>query len=73
MPLTRAQLVARIDALQEAIDQGVSSVSYDGRQVQYRSLDQLSRVLRNLETRLAEVDGQAVDSGRRYALFVRGY
>ena len=50
--------VSQRDALKQAIASGVLSLSYDGKTVQYRSMDEL-------KTALAEVEqGLARDSGK---------
>lgn len=66
---TPEEIQDRIDALELAIHQGVSTVTYDGRTVTYRSLDAMRRILRDLQSQL----GTTTDDGRRCAVFSRGY
>lgn len=69
---TSAQIEADIDEIRAAMAQGVSSVSYEGRTVTYRSHDSMRQALADLRDELAAADGQAVRR-RHYAEFGRGY
>lgn len=71
--LSADQLNERIFALEEALHQGVSTVTYDGRTVTYRSLDAMTRILRGLKAELAAAQGTTAAQGRRCAVFSRGY
>lgn len=49
---TNAQTQERLDALEEAISQGVTSVSYDGKTVSYRRLSDMERIRDTLRAEL---------------------
>ena len=48
---------AQVDALRRAYARGVTRVSYDGKSVEYRSLDEMKRVI-------AEMDGEVSGTPR---------
>lgn len=54
---TYADLLERRDALQNALDNGVRVVTYQGRTIEYRSSDEIRRQLFDLKCRVAELDG----------------
>lgn len=51
-----AYTIAQRDALKEAIATGATKVRYRDREVDYRSLDEMKRILRDME---AEIDADA--------------
>lgn len=63
----------QIDALRDAMAQGVRVVSYDGRSVEYRSIREMRMALVELNRELADLNGDPIPSGRRFACFGRGY
>jgi hypothetical protein len=58
-------------ALQAAIADGALVVRYKDRSVQYRSLDEMARILKMMATELGLNTNN--DGGRRYASFSKGY
>lgn len=58
-------------ALQAAIAEGALTVRYADRSVQYRSLDEMMRILKLMATDLGINANN--DGGRRYASFSKGY
>lgn len=51
--MASAQVIqVRIDALEEAIAAGVTRVSYDGKSVEYRSLEEMREIVNDLQTQL---------------------
>ena len=62
--------IAQYNALCEAISQGALSVKYADKEVQYRSLDDMYRVKRDMERELGL--GSSGQPGRKYASFSRG-
>lgn len=63
-----ASIQDQIDALEEAMSAGVKQVSYDGRSVTYRDLDEMHRELGRLTRKLK---GAAAPSRTTYASFSR--
>ena len=51
--------VAQRDALKRAIASGVLRLSYDGKTVDYRSLDELRAALNEVESALARSEGRS--------------
>jgi hypothetical protein len=49
-----ADLQGQLDALTAAYNSGASSVSYDGKNVQYRSLAEMQAVMVSLENQLGQ-------------------
>lgn len=58
-------------ALKAAIAEGALSVRYADKSVTYRSLDEMLRILKLMETDLGF--NACNDGGRRYASFSKGY
>ncbi|WP_349616935.1 phage head-tail joining protein [Azotobacter salinestris] len=58
-------------ALQAAIAEGALTVRYQDKSVQYRSLDEMMRILKLMATELGLNSNN--DGGRRYASFSKGY
>lgn len=50
--------IAQRDALRQAIASGVLRLSYDGKNVEYRSMAELKAALNEVETALARDSGQ---------------
>lgn len=65
-PYTQASL----DAIYIAIATGASKVKYADKEIEYRSLDDLYRIKRNIEAALGVNNG---NSGRKYASFNKGF
>ena len=63
-----ATVQERIDTLDEAIASGATSVSYDGRTVNYRSLAEMRSIRADL---LRELQGSAAPSRTTFATFSR--
>ena len=63
-----ATIAERIAALDEAIASGATSVSYDGRKVDYRSLEQMRSIRADLGRELL---GSSAPSRTTYATFGR--
>ena len=63
-----ATIAERIAALDEAIASGASSVSYDGRTVNYRDLEQMRSIRAELARQLL---GASAASRTSYATFSR--
>ncbi|WP_043309296.1 phage head-tail joining protein [Pseudomonas sp. ML96] len=59
--------------LQEAIAGGELSVRYADRSVQYRTLDEMVRLLQLMEADLFPSNGGGSGGRRRYASFSKGY
>lgn len=57
-----------ITALQSAIRRGVKSVQYDGHSVTYQSLDDMQRVLRQMQREA----GATIHAGPSYPAFSKG-
>jgi len=66
-----AYTLEQYSALQAAIAEGVLSVRYADRSVNYRSLDEMNRILRQMATELGV--NASNNGGRRYASFSKGY
>lgn len=62
-------LQERIDALQEAYDNGVSEVEYADKKIKYRNLEEIERILEKLK---AQQLGQTKISRRKYVYFNSG-
>lgn len=62
----------QIAAIEEAISSGATTVSYDGKQVSYRSLKEMFQVLAYLKRQQARADGGRV-ANVGLASFDRGY
>lgn len=58
----------QLDALESAIARGVTSVTYDGKKVEYRSLAEML----SIRDRMREALGLTAVSSTRYASFRRG-
>ena len=54
---TSAELTALVDALEKVRATGYARVTYEGRSVEYRSLDEIDRALAALRARLAAAAG----------------
>lgn len=67
---TLIELQAQLDALQSARSAGVRQVSYaDGRNITYRSLAEIDRIISDLETAIAGIGvGSVPPSVRRVKL-----
>ncbi len=65
MPYTLEQL----NALQDAIAQGVKKVKYSDKEVEYRDLDEMRKTLALMK---AELYPDRNNNGRRYVSFTRG-
>ena len=72
-PRDEAIILAEIESLRTAMTSGTSSVEYEGRKVQYRSLTEMTRALSILERELGAANDEAAPIKRRYAEFHRGY
>lgn len=66
-----AYTLEQYEALQAAIAGGELSVRYADRQVTYRSIDEMLRILRLMKDDLGLNAGSA--GGRTYASFSKGY
>lgn len=69
---SQTEIQADIAAIKRAIGRGVSSYSYDGRNVVYRNMDEMKEALGSLERELSESGGDARQP-RAFAAFGRGY
>lgn len=63
--------IEQYSALAAAIAEGALSVRYADKSVTYRSLDEMLRILKLMETNLGL--NACNDGGRRYASFSKGY
>ncbi|MBP2494949.1 hypothetical protein ABID82_006982 [Methylobacterium sp. PvP062] len=63
---------ARITAIEDALAQGVLTVSYEGKSASYRSFEEMLKILGYLRRQLARANGQRV-SNVGLASFDRGY
>lgn len=70
MALTQTQLETMQDALQTALYQGVRSVTFQDRTVNYASVDEMRRALTDLSDQIAAL-GTTVPSRRSFAAFSR--
>lgn len=66
MALTATQIQARIDALQTARDAGVLRVRHGDTQTEFRSLDEMDRILASLKRDLAAANGTSPKSRVNY-------
>ncbi|MFB8829065.1 phage head-tail joining protein [Azotobacter sp. CWF10] len=66
-----AYTLEQYTALQAAIAEGALTVRYQDKSVQYRSLDEMMRILKLMATELGLNSNN--DGGRRYASFSKGY
>lgn len=66
-----AYTMEQYSALQAAIAEGALTVRYADKSVQYRSLDEMIRILKLMATELGLNANN--DGGRRYASFSKGY
>ncbi|OHD34707.1 MAG: hypothetical protein A2004_00020 [Spirochaetes bacterium GWC1_61_12] len=66
-----AYTLEQYSALQAAIAEGALTVRYADKSVQYRSLDEMMRILKLMATELGLNSNN--DGGRRYASFSKGY
>lgn len=66
-----AYTMEQYTALQAAIAEGALTVRYADKSVQYRSLDEMIRILKLMATELGLNANN--DGGRRYASFSKGY
>lgn len=66
-----AYTLEQYTALQAAIAEGALTVRYADKSVQYRSLDEMMRILKLMATELGLNSNN--DGGRRYASFSKGY
>jgi len=66
-----AYTMEQYTALQAAIAEGALTVRYADKSVQYRSLDEMVRILKLMATDLGLNANN--DGGRRYASFSKGY
>lgn len=55
---------AQLDASRAALAAGVSIVQFEGRRMEYRSLDELQRIIEIMQRDL----GQAQNNGNRFSL-----
>jgi len=55
-----ATLRARRDALSAQRSSGVARVSYDGKTVEYRSVDEIDRALEALDREIAAAEGRRI-------------
>jgi len=56
--VTLNDLIAKRDALETARFEGVTSVTYDGRHIQYRSDAEMATAIADLNRRIAACNGQ---------------
>ena len=56
---SNAQIQADLDALDTAIAAGVTSVNYDGKSTNFRSLDEMLRIRNILAIQLGQVRGSS--------------
>jgi len=66
-----AYTMEQYSALQAAIAEGALTVRYADKSVQYRSLDEMARILKMMATELGLNANN--DGGRRYASFSKGF
>jgi hypothetical protein len=70
---TASTVRTQIEALQTALSQGAVSISYEGRTVTYRSVEEMERALSILTNELAGLEGRPKAHRRKFAEFDRGY
>lgn len=70
---SKQEIESDLAAINRMIGRGVLSLTYDGRSVTYRSMDEMIRARTNLEKELAESEGDDAPGFRKYSFFQKGY
>lgn len=65
-----AYTMEQVTALEAAVAEGALTVKYQDKQVTYRSLDEMVRILRQMKTELGLINK---NGGRRLASFSKGH